>query len=40
MAIAILEKLKAAVHELSHTKPEQLIKIYNELKLQKKMKTN
>lgn len=40
MAIAILEHLQATVHELSHTNPEELIKIYNKLKLQKKLKTN
>ena len=40
MAIAILEHLKATVHELSHTNPDELVRIYEDLKLKKKMKTN
>lgn len=40
MAIAVLEHLQATVHELSHTNPDELVKIYKELKLQKKLKTN
>jgi hypothetical protein len=38
MAIAILERLQANIHLLSHTDPEKLIEIFNELKKQKKKK--
>ncbi len=40
MAIEILETLQASIHDLSHTDPEQLLKIYKDLKREKKMKTN
>jgi hypothetical protein len=36
MAIAILEHLQKTFHSLSHTDPDQLIKIYNDLKKTRK----
>lgn len=36
MAIEILEHLKATFHSLSHTNPDQLVKIYEELKKKRK----
>jgi hypothetical protein len=38
MAIEILEHLQKTFHSLSHTNPDQLTKIYNELKKTKKTK--
>ncbi len=38
MAIQILERLQKSFHDLSHTNPEQLLKIYEELKNSKKSK--
>ncbi len=35
MAITILEHLQAAVHELGHTNPDQLLEIYENLKKEK-----
>lgn len=36
MAIEVLEHLQKTFHDLSHTNPEQLLKIYEELKKTKK----
>lgn len=36
MAIAILEELQIGVHTLSHTNPELLLKIFHDLKKDKK----
>lgn len=36
MAISLLEHLQAKFHELSHTDPEVLLEIYNDLKMKKK----
>lgn len=38
MAIEILEHLQKTFHSLSHTDPDQLVKIYNELKKARKTK--
>jgi hypothetical protein len=38
MAIEVLEHLQKTFHDLSHTNPEQLLKIYEELKRTKKTK--
>ena len=35
MAIALLEHLQSKFHELSHTDPEALVKIYEDLKKKK-----
>jgi len=40
MAIAVLEELQKRVHELSHTDPELLIEIYNDLQTAKNKKIN
>ena len=40
MAIELLEHLKASVHTMTHENPEKLKEIYEELKRQKKLKTN
>lgn len=38
MAIAVLEHFQAKFHDMSHTDPEKLLEIYNELKMEKKAK--
>jgi len=38
MAISILEHLQASVHELAHTNPDLLMKIYDDLKQEKASK--
>lgn len=40
MAIALLEHLQASFHNMAHEDPKKLEEIYNELKKQKKLKTN
>lgn len=40
MAIALLEHLQASFHTMAHEDPKKLEEIYNELKKQKKLKTN
>jgi len=40
MAIELLENLQAAFHTMAHEDPERLKKIYEDLKRQKKLKTN
>lgn len=40
MAIELLEHLKASFHTMAHEDPKKLEVIYNELKKQKKLKTN
>ena len=40
MAIEILEHMQASYHTMNHEDPEQLKKIYEDIKKQKKLKTN
>ncbi len=40
MAIEILEHLKASFHIMTHENPEKLKEIYEELKREKKLRTN
>lgn len=40
MAIALLEHLKAHFHTMAHLEPDTLKKMYDELKLQRKMSKN
>lgn len=40
MAIELLEYLQATFHTMSHEDPEKLKEMYEDFKLQKKLKTN
>lgn len=40
MAIAILENLQATFHTIGHEDPDLLVKMYKNLKKEKKLKTN
>ena len=40
MAVTILKRLQKTIREMNLEDPEGLIKLYNKLKLEKKLKTN
>lgn len=40
MAISILEHFQAKFHTMAHESPEKLVQLFNELKEQKRLKTN